>query len=94
MQDYDISTFYRSCQALYHVSSDDGSPLKTFGYVSFVLTLGSRSLPVETLVLPHLGPDAMLIDTNVMKAFGAKLDWAAERLSLKDSNITIPEIHT
>ena len=28
-----------------------------------------------------------------MKAFGAKLDWAAERVSFKDSNITIPATH-
>ena len=31
----------------------------------------------------------MLIDDNTMKAFGVKLDWAAERLSSKDNNITI-----
>ena len=32
----------------------------------------------------------MLIDSSIMKAFGAKLDWAAERLS----NITTPAIYT
>ena len=51
------------------------------GYVRFVLKLGTKSLPVEALVLPHLGPDAMLIDNSIIKAFGVKLDWAAERLS-------------
>ena len=35
---------------------------------------------VEALVIPHLGPDVMLIDSSIMKAFGTKLDWAAERL--------------
>ena len=32
----------------------------------------------------------MLIDNSIMKAFGAKLDWAAERLSSRNSNITLP----
>ena len=36
----------------------------------------------------------MLIDKIIMKAFGAKMDWAAERLLFKDSNITIPATHT
>ena len=36
----------------------------------------------------------MLIDNIIMKAFGAKLDWAAERLLFKDNNITIPATHT
>ena len=37
----------------------------------------------------------MLINNSIMKkAFGAKLDWAAEQLSFKDSNITIPATHT
>ena len=35
----------------------------------------------------------MLIDNSIMKALGAKLDWAAERLSFEDSNITIPATH-
>ena len=73
--------------------SADGTPLKILGCVHFTLILGNESLPVVALVLPHLGPDAMLIDNSVMKAFGAKLDWAAERLSFQDSNITIPVIH-
>ena len=73
--------------------SADGTPLKILGCIRFILKLGNKSLPVEALVLPHLGPDAMLIDNSIMKAFGAKLDWAAERLSLKGSNITVPAIH-
>ena len=56
--------------------------------------LSNKYLPVEALVSPHLEPDAMLTDYNcIMKAFGAKLDWAAERLSFKDRNITIPATH-
>ena len=35
----------------------------------------------------------MLIDKSIMKSFGAKLDWAAERLSFQDSNVTIPATH-
>ena len=34
-----------------------------------------------------------LIDNSIMKTFRAKLDWAAERLSFQDSNVTIPETH-
>ena len=73
--------------------SADGTPLKTLECVRFTLKLGNKSLQVEALVLPHLGPDAMLIDNIIVKAFGAKPDWAAERLSVKDSNITIPVTH-
>ena len=36
----------------------------------------------------------MLIDNSTMKAFRAKIDWAAERLSFQDSNVTIPVTHT
>ena len=68
-------------------------PLKFFGYIRFALKLGNKYLPVEALVLPHLGLDAVLVDNSIMKAFGAKLDWAAERLSFKDSDITIPATH-
>ena len=57
------------------------------------MKLGNKSLPVEALVLPHLGPDAVLIDISIMKAFGAKLDWVAERLALQDGNDTIPTTH-
>ena len=73
--------------------SADGTPLKILGCIRFTLKLGNKYLPMEALVLPHLGPDAMLIDNNIMKAFGAKLYWAAERHSLKDNNITIPATH-
>ena len=74
--------------------SADGTPLKILGCIRFTLKLGNKYLPVEALVLPHLGPDAMLIDNSIMKkAFGAKLDWAAERLSFRDSNIPIPATH-
>ena len=34
-----------------------------------------------------------LIDYTIMKAFRAKLDWAAEHLSFQDSNVTIPATH-
>ena len=33
----------------------------------------------------------MLIGNSIIKSFRAKLDWAAERLSFQDSNVTIPE---
>ena len=57
--------------------------------------LGNESGSVEALVLLHLGSNAMLIDNSIMNACGVKLDWGAERLSFgRDSNITIPAIHT
>ena len=74
--------------------SADGTPLKSLGYIRFALELGNEYLPVEALVLLHLVPDAMLIGNSIMKAYGAKLDWAAERFSFKYSNITIPATHT
>ena len=58
-------------------------PLEIPGYISFTLKLGNKSLPVEAFVLPHLGPDAMLIDKSIMKSFCAKLEWAAERSHFK-----------
>ena len=48
--------------------------LKSLGCIRFTLKLGNKYFPVEALVLPHLGPDAMLIDNSIMKAFGSKLD--------------------
>ena len=68
----------------------DGTPLEILGYIRFTLKLGNKSLPMEALVIPHLGPDTMLIGNSIMKSFRAKLDWAAERLSFQDSNVTIP----
>ena len=74
--------------------SPDDSPLKILGCVRFTLKLGNKSLPVEVLVvLPHLGPDVMLIDNSIMKSFGAKLDWTTERLSFQDSKHTIHAMH-
>ena len=35
----------------------------------------------------------MLIDNSIMKSLGAKLDWATERLSFQDNNVTIPATH-
>ena len=35
----------------------------------------------------------MLMDNSIIKGFGAKLDWAAERLSFQDNNITISTTH-
>ena len=72
--------------------SADGSPLKILGYVRFTLKLGNKSLPVEALVLPHLGPDVILLDNSIMKFFGAKLDWTTECLSFQDSRHTIPAV--
>ena len=73
--------------------SADGSPLQILGYIRFTLKLGNKSLPVEALVLPHLGPDIMLLDNSIMKSFGAKLDWLTECLSFQDSLETIPARH-
>ena len=73
--------------------SADGSPLQILGYIRFTLKLGNKSLPVEALVLPHLGPDIMLFDNSIMKSFGAKLDWLTECLSFQDSLETIPARH-
>ena len=72
------------------------SPSNILECIRFALKLGNKSLPVKALsiVLPHLGPDAMLFDNIIMKAFGAKLDWATERLPFKDSSITIPATPT
>ena len=74
--------------------SADETPLEILGCIRFTLKLGNKSLPLEAVVLPHLEPDAMLIDNNIMKSFRTKLDWAAERLSFQDSNVTIPVTHT
>ena len=60
--------------------SADDSPLRVLGFIRFAHKLGNKSLTVKALVLPHLGPDAILVDNIIMKTFGAKLDWAAERL--------------
>ena len=73
--------------------SADGSPLKIVGCVRFTLKLGNKSLPVEALVLPHLGPDVMLLDNSIMNSFGAILNWTAECLSFQDSRHTIPAVH-
>ena len=73
--------------------SADGSPLQILGYVRFTLKLGNKSLPVEALVLPHLGPDVMILDNSIMKSSGAKLDWARECLSFQNSTQTIPARH-
>ena len=73
--------------------SADGTPLKVLGYTRFIVKFGDKYLPVEALALPHLGPDAILTDNRIMKSFRAKLDWAAERLSFQDSNVTIPATH-
>ena len=90
------NAFYRSHEARGDISlrSASGSPLKILGYIGFVLTFSNKPFPVEAMVSPHLGPDAMLIDNRIIRTLGGKLDWAAERLSSKDSNIIIPAIHT
>ena len=72
----------------------NGTPLEILvGCIRFTLKLGNKSLPVEALVLPYLGSDAMLIDNIIMESFRAKLDWATERLPFQDSNVTIPATH-
>ena len=73
--------------------SADRTPLEVLGYIRFTLKLGNKSLPVEALVLLHLGPDAMLINNSIMKLFRAKLNWAAGCLSFQDCNVPIPATH-
>ena len=53
-----------------NLSSADGSPHKSSGYVPFQLTLGDITLPVEALVLLSLLPDIMLLYNTIMGAFG------------------------
>ena len=72
-----------------NLSSADGSPLKILGYVRFQLTLGDIIPPVETLVLPSLGPGSTLLGNTVMDAFGGVLDWSTEHLLFKTSRVTI-----
>ena len=81
MKNYDISTFFPSRQVLFRCIAL---------CVRFTLKWGNKSLPVEALVLPHLGPDVMLIDNSIMKSFGAKLD---RTTAFQDSTDTIPAIH-
>lgn len=40
----------------------DGLILKRLEYARFDLTLESITLPIEALVLPHLGPDKLLLE--------------------------------
>ena len=68
-----------------NLSSADGSPLKSLGYVRLQLTLGDITLPVEALVLPYLGPDIKLLDNTIMGAFGGVLDWSTGQLSFETS---------
>ena len=93
MQNYNIIACYPPRQTLYHYVVLVACPSK------FYNTLISRLSSVINsrqwaLILPHLGRDAMVVNNSIVKAFGAKLDWAAERLSFKYSEITIPAIHT
>ena len=51
------------------------------------MSFGNKTLPVEALVLPHLGPDNRLLDNSIMHAFGTKLDWATQKLSCKSIDV-------
>lgn len=62
------------------LNSADSSPLKALRLTLPNLTLGDKTLPVEALVLFHLGPDCMLLENLIMSAFGAIMDWSAEQL--------------
>ena len=66
MQNYDTIVYFLSYQALYDCVVLMERP-SILGYIRFALKLGNKYLPVEALVLPHLGPDAKLID-SIMKA--------------------------
>lgn len=44
-----------------NLRSADGSTLKTFGYIRFNLTEGNDNVPVEALILLHLGSNRMQI---------------------------------
>ena len=90
MQNYDIIVFSPYRQGAISLHSADGTPLKILGYIQFALEFGNKYLPVEALVLPHLGSDAILLNSSIMKAFGANLYWAAERLLFKNGDMTIP----
>ena len=57
------------------------------GYIQFNLTLGDTTLPVEAFVIPHLGPDKLLLDNSIMQAFRAVLDWEAEKITFKGSEV-------
>ena len=74
-----------------NLSSADDS-LRILGYVRF-LTLGDITLPVKALVLPSLGPDIMLLDKNIMGAFGAVFDWRTEQLALKMYQVKLKASH-
>ena len=93
MKSEDKNAFFPIPPGAISLRSADGSPLQILGYIRFTLKLGNKSLPVEALVLPHLGPDIMLLDNSIMKSFGAKLDWLTECLSFQDSLETIPARH-
>ena len=90
MKNHDIiSAFLPSRQVLFRCTTLTAR-LSILGCVCFTLKLGIKSLPVEALVMPHLGPDVVLIDNNIMKSFGTNLYWTTKRLSFQDSNGTIP----
>ena len=76
-----------------NLSRADGSPLRILGYVRFQLTLEDITQPIETLVLPSLGPDITLLNNTIMGAFGGVLDSSTEQMSLKTSQVTINASH-
>lgn len=47
----------------------------------------------ETLVLLSLGTDGMLTDNPIICALGAVLDWGAQELYFRDSDVTLPASH-
>ena len=76
-----------------NLRSADGSVLEVLGCIRFDLTLGRTTLPIEALVLPHLGPDKVSSENSIMGAFGAVLDWSAETLTFCTDHVSMPAIH-
>jgi len=76
-----------------NLRSVDGPVLEVVGYIRFDLTLGRTTLPIEALVLPHLGPDKVLLENSIMGAFGAVLDCSAKTLTFRTDHVSIPAIH-
>lgn len=70
-----------------------GSQLEIVRCVPFTVTLGDITLLVETLVLPILGPDMMLLANNIMGALGAIINWNTKELSFANPRIKVEATH-
>lgn len=59
---------------------------KCLGSISFDLTLGELTEPIESFVVPSLDPDEILLSNSILSSFQALLDWNPQTLSFKDSS--------